>query len=1075
MSDAWLWWLFIQALGLACLPLTFSVFANLPDRGWALSKALGVLSFCFLVWFPLTLPSLLPGAPTLPYSRLALLVILLLFLAVNGWLLRYRWREIARFVRAHTGYIVLCEALFAGAFALLIWIRAFIPDIYGTEKFMDEAFVSAIMRSPHLPPNDPWLSGYSINYYYLGHFIVATIAKLLGTSPAVAFNTGIALVFALMAVNLFGVTSNIVALLRAHRLRRAAAGAPVRQNLLAAAPFGLAAVLLSLVCGNLFGASQWLAQLGVGLSFESGVVNVLALALTGACLYGLAWCLLPLARRWRSSGAGGLSLSRVIGAVVFAVATVALLPWCLSRIAGMVAWFRLAWPQMSNWLGHPQLWINYSWWNPSRAVHSSPGNYGNITEFPAFSFLLADLHAHVLVLPFTVLALGVALNLLLARGRGLAAFGASTGWRVLTLVSVAVIIGGLYAMNGWDLPTYAGLALLCLAVQQWRAHGRRFSQALLLDVVTLATIGVVLGLVLYLPFIRSFSSPAQGVGLIPPTIANAQGQLVAQPITSSDRTPFADFWSVFGLFLTILGGYLLWQLALGLITRWRRAAATRRQRLNTGLAADEQLTEASTAEAELAEAAVTGTRAAEEPLDVALSVVTWGLLAALLVVVFLLFVPYSPVLITCLAGIAVCAVLAYRRLHQPGMAFTLMLGGTALALVAVCEVVYLRDVFDHGELFRMNTIFKLYYQAWTLLSVSGGALLYELLGTGWRISRKQLAPAQRLIEQRPLPRLAAAQAAVGSAALGTSQGMSASLTTSAALGKVTEPLESQALPAAEAGAEVSQGQGEDQPEAGELSYSRNAGGPDDADEMADSAEVPDAADEQAGTNGASPARAHVGRGDQRLPDRLTPSLRVLGLSGKLVWMCAFLLLALGALVYPLFATDARTGQYHQQVGLDGAAYIGSLPGQGGPPCDAGLSRGDAAAIQWIDTHIEGDPVMVEATCGQFTSYNDFGGIAVFTGLPTVLGWGFHEYQWRVNWLNNPANAADFNQRAADLDTIYTSTDSGLVMQMLHRYNARYLYVGTLEHQKYPKADLGRFAQFLTVVYQAEGVTIYRIP
>jgi uncharacterized membrane protein len=184
------------------------------------------------------------------------------------------------------------------------------------------------------------------------------------------------------------------------------------------------------------------------------------------------------------------------------------------------------------------------------------------------------------------------------------------------------------------------------------------------------------------------------------------------------------------------------------------------------------------------------------------------------------------------------------------------------------------------------------------------------------------------------------------------------------------------------------------------------------------------------------------------------------LGGKLVWMCGFLLLVLCALVYPLFATDARTGQYHQQVGLDGAQFLEAL------------YPGDAAAIRWINAHIEGDPVLVEATGGE---YSDFARISTFTGLPTVLGWGGHEIQWRENWLNNPTNAADFNRRSADLDTIYTSTDAGQVMQLLHHYDASYLYVGTLESQKYPKADLGRFAQFLTVVYQAEGVTIYRIP
>ncbi len=1031
MSDAWLWWLFIQMLGLACLPLTFSIFGNLPDRGWALSKALGVLSFCFLVWFPLALPSVLPGALgglALPYSRATILAFLLVLVALNGWLLRYRWWEIISLARGQIGYVLLSEALFAGAFALLIWLRSFVPDIYGTEKFMDEAFVSAIMRSPHLPPNDPWLSGYALNYYYLGHFIVATIAKLLGTSPAVAFNTAIALVFALMAVNLFGVTINVVALLRGRRQQRAsaqAAGAPVQQHLLAAAPFGLAAVLLSLIFGNLFGASQWLAQVGAGLSFGSGVVNVLALLLTAASLYGLIWSLLSLARRWRDRSAGAsapradvLRSNSLIGAIVCGAAAIALLPWSISRMVGMAGWFGAAWPRISNWLGHPALWAGYNWFYPSRAVQSAPNDYQNITEFPAFSFLLADLHAHVLALPFTVLALGVALNLLLAEGRGLAAFGAANGWRALALVSAVVIIGGLYAMNGWDLPTYAGLALLCLAAQQWRAHGSRFSAALLQDFFTLAAVGVVLGLLLYLPFIRAFSSPSQGIGLIPPPLQDAQGQVFPRAIAPSDRTAFADFWGVFGLFLTILGAYLLWQLVRALIIRWQSAAQAQQGASNGLRAADDDEIDSSTADdgaahAEPTRAAVTNA-GAPGPLDVALSWLVWGLLAAVIVVALLLFVPYSQVLTTCLVGIAACAVLAYRRLAHSGLAFTLMMAGTALALVGVCELLYLRDVFDYGALFRMNTIFKLYYQAWTLFAVSGGALLYELLGTGWHISRKQSAPAQRLIEQTMRPRLAGASAALSG------------------------------LPAA----------------AG-YSYSQETTSYEAAERIpADSEKVPAASDGAADADTPQPVPSHAGHSHYRLSDKLTPGLRVLGWSGKLVWMLALLPLVLGALAYPLFATDARTWQYHQRVGLDGAQYL------------TALYPGDAAAIRWINTHIEGDPVIVEATGGEYT---DFARVSTFTGLPTVLGWGGHEIQWRVNWLKDPANAADFNQRSADLDAIYTNPDVGLVRQLLHRYHAGYLYVGALEQQKYPKADLGRFAQFLPVVYQAGGVTIYQIP
>ena len=52
---------------------------------------------------------------------------------------------------------------------------------------------------------------------------------------------------------------------------------------------------------------------------------------------------------------------------------------------------------------------------------------------------------------------------------------------LLSLLVTAIVIGSLYVINGWDLPTYLGLALLALAFQQWHAHGRRFSRLFLLD------------------------------------------------------------------------------------------------------------------------------------------------------------------------------------------------------------------------------------------------------------------------------------------------------------------------------------------------------------------------------------------------------------------------------------------------------------------------------------------------------------------------------------------------------------------------------------------------------------------
>src|SRR5260370_11237272 len=100
-------------------------------------------------------------------------------------------------VRTHYLYIVCVEVIFFGMVFLLGWMRSYGPDIRSFEMFMDEGFLAAIMRSPHFPPNDMWLSGYAINYYYYAHFTIATLAKLLGQSPSIAFNTGICIFFGL--------------------------------------------------------------------------------------------------------------------------------------------------------------------------------------------------------------------------------------------------------------------------------------------------------------------------------------------------------------------------------------------------------------------------------------------------------------------------------------------------------------------------------------------------------------------------------------------------------------------------------------------------------------------------------------------------------------------------------------------------------------------------------------------------------------------------------------------------------------------------------------------------------------
>jgi uncharacterized membrane protein len=132
----------------------------------------------------------------------------------------------------------------------------------------------------------------------------------------------------------------------------------------------------------------------------------------------------------------------------------------------------------------------YDWFAPSRVVP------GTITEFPWFSFLLADLHAHVLAIPFTMLALAFVAQVALAGPPGPRA--------VAETAAAALAIGALYAINSWSYPVAAGL-LAAACLPSWR----RGPAALAWSALVLA-----LGALLVLPFHLAFDPAAEGLGLV---------------------------------------------------------------------------------------------------------------------------------------------------------------------------------------------------------------------------------------------------------------------------------------------------------------------------------------------------------------------------------------------------------------------------------------------------------------------------------------------------------------------------------------------------------------------------------
>ncbi len=889
------WWLLVEALGIAALPLTATLLANLPDRGWAFARPVAILATAWLIWFPLA------SISALPYSRWWILATLVGFAAGNAALLRRPALRatLRRMLAREWGYALTCEVIFAGSFALMAWLRSFTPAVVDTEKFMDVAFISSLWRTPHLPAPDPWLSGVPINYYYFGHFLIATLAKLLGTQPGTAFNVGIALIFALAAVAVFGAAANTAA-------ARLGPGTLLRR----AAPAGIASVLLVLVFGNLNGAQVW----------------------------------------WQDARAAALSSPTLHGN-----------PW---------AW----------WL-HRELWPTYEWWPPSRVIPNT------INEFPAFSFVLADLHAHILALPFCALAVGIALNVLLARGQGLQAFGRAAA-AVLPLITAAVLVGALYAINGWDLPTYLGLVLLALAIQQWNAHHRQLNSVLLVNYVTVAALFSALCFLLYLPFYRGFVSPSEGIGLVAP----------------ADRSPIGDELAIFGLPIFIVASLLVARSA-------RAVGAWISESIESGKGDD---------------GAAPGWRwktIAEHPYALG-GVLTGAALAALLLWTRATNGNLGWTLLWCLLTILACAVLAVRGIWKRADAdeapktataaeapaaerWVYVLAGTAAALVAMAEVIFLRDIFGT----RMNTVFKLYFQAWLLLSIAAGPALVWLAPAVYRAIAGALASA---FEQ---PGFALAPKAHEALALAST-------------------------------AEAAGGRG-------------SAGGHFSA-RTAMSETAPQLAP------GMGEFRA------EHVPE-IPRALRWAGAGGMLVWATVLVMLVCAALIYPVLATSARTDNFGLSRGLDGTAYMASDPAPGLVGCQVagGTNHNDNVAISWLNTHVQGSPVLVEAPGCEWGHYSR---ISAFTGLPTLLGWpGGHEGEWRTNWLPEHTQGDIFAQRQQDIATIYTNSDPNVVMAVLKQYSARFVYVGAAERALYANADLSRFGNYLQVIYNKDGVTIYETP
>ena len=666
MIETITWWSAAQLVGLIAFPLTFALFHRLPDRGYTFSKPLGLVLLGYFLWMGATLG-------VFPNSR-GSVILILLALALAAVIVAGRRRdELRDFVRERWPYILFIEGLFAVALIVPAYIRSYIAEIANVEKPMDFAFLNAILRADQFPPQDPWLAGHAVPLYHFGHIMVASLTELTGLRSSVTLNLGVALIGAMAAIAVFGLVYNLLI---------------VRGRPGSAIVFGLVAVGLLLILANIEGMFELLSRYGIG----------------SRGFYGLV-------------GIDGLN-----GPVD-----------CKTTPGDCTEWYPTQW---------------WYWWRATRIA-----TQWDWREFPFFTFMLGELHAHLLSIPFVLTAMGIALNTLRCqeplaaqvwpgvpaelrrlrdRFNGTPAGGsagliltsvtsapprlasatagstldlAASAWEGLTFwaayparfIAISILLGALGFINLWDLPTFWALMVAMAGVRNYLSEGR-LNTTVVGQTAGFAMPPLILSLLLYLPFyVHSFNpwgTHPVGGGILPIQLASIKGW---PPIETMATRPqhFLYMW------LTILWPTV--SFAVAALGPWREHKGIFWWALLPAFV----------------------------PFGLWLLLVTVHQGPSGLVDEAQLRGPWWITLAFLLAAISV-AVLSFGRFltarakedeGQQSLLFALAVGGIAIIILLGTELYWVQDPVG----VRSNTVFRLNYQSWIMLSVSGAFGLHYIV------------------------------------------------------------------------------------------------------------------------------------------------------------------------------------------------------------------------------------------------------------------------------------------------------------------------------------------------------------
>jgi YYY domain-containing protein len=476
------WLLAVELMGLLALPWSVRLLRPLPDAGYSGAKVLGILLTGWATW--------LLASTGMAWNTQRTTIIVLAFLAVvgvAGWLTLPDWQAL---LRQKWRLWLISEAVFLAAFLFFLWIRASNPDLWqlyrGGEKPMELSYITAILRSRVMPPYDPWLSGTTINYYYFGFYLMAMLFKLTRIAPTIGFNLAIPLLYGL-AVQMTAAVGYAVTALLLGRPWAVGANSPLEQQRKTPRIPGRRRPYLDRRAALGALAAVWL--FGVLGNLDSGPYLLGLLQHAGASTIG-----------------GGLPVLGVPLQV-------------LAGLGHAIATGGGALP-------------GFNYFDRTRVIPFT------INEFPFFSFLYADMHPHVIDMPFELLAIAFAVALV----------AGGMGPRRLPLGPTSLLIGGLllgalWPINVWDYPTFLILAMLAMWLRHFRG-GNALAAARPAAIFGISLL--VVGRLAFWPFYQHFYALSSGIGL---------------PAHHSD---LAHFVLVYGLFFLIAGTALVMEQGLSL-------------------------------------------------------------------------------------------------------------------------------------------------------------------------------------------------------------------------------------------------------------------------------------------------------------------------------------------------------------------------------------------------------------------------------------------------------------------------------------------------------------------------------